>query len=210
MKTIVIAGIGTGIGKTIVSAVIVEALEADYWKPVQAGKDRGTDTEQVRDLVSNTKTFCHPETFNLTKPMSPYEGATIDGVEIDITKLKLPQTENYLVVETAGGLMVPLNNKDLNIDLIKQWNAPVILVSQHYLGSINHTLLSCYVLKSYGIILEGIIFNGEHNEQREKFIRDYTGATCIARISRQKRINQVVVKNCAGEWKEKIKEIADR
>ena len=209
MQTIVVVGIGTGIGKTLVSAVIVEALEADYWKPIQAGKDRGTDSEQLRELISNQKTVFHPEVFCLSKPVAPYEGAAIDGVTIDITKLKLPETDNFLVVETAGGLMVPLSEKHLNIDLIKQWDAPVILVSQHYLGSINHTLLSCYVLKSYGIKLLGIIFNGEQNDAREKFILDYTGADCIARISRQKRINQVVIKNCAGNWKEKLKAIAE-
>lgn len=208
MKTIVVAGIGTGIGKTLVSAIIVEALEADYWKPVQAGKDRGTDSEQVRELITNTKTFFHPEVYCLRKPASPYEGATIEGIIIDIKKLKLPETNNYLVVETAGGLMVPLTEKDLNIDMIKLWDAPVILVSQHYLGSINHTLLSCHALKSYGITLGGIIFNGEQNEAREKFILDYTGADCIARVSRQKRVNHVVIKNCAGDWKEKLITIA--
>ena len=104
--------------------------------------------------------------------------------------------------------MVPLTNKDLNIDMIKQWDVPVILVSQHYLGSINHTLLSCHVLKSYGIKLGGIIFNGEQNDAREKFILDYTGADCIARVSRQKRVNQIIIKNCAGDWKEKLKTIA--
>ena len=205
MKTFVVAGIGTGIGKTIVSAILVEAMEADYWKPVQAGDLDSTDTDAVRHLISNSKSFFHPEAFRLSQPMSPHAAAEIDGVEIEATKLFLPKTNNHLIVELAGGLMVPLNSKELNIDLIKKWNVPVILVSRNYLGSINHTLLSISVLKSNGIKLAGIVLNGEQNDSTEKFILEYTQANCIARIHHETEINKQVVKRYAAELREKLK-----
>ncbi len=205
MNTIIVAGIGTGIGKTFISAILVEALEADYWKPVQSGNLDYTDTDAVRQLVSNSKSFFHPEAFRLSEPMSPHAAAEIDGVEIESSKLFLPETKNTLIVELAGGIMVPLNSKELNIDLIKKWNGTVILVSQNYLGSINHTLLSTTILKNNGIKLSGIIFNGERNYSTEKFILEYTQTNCIARINQETEINKQVVKQYAAELKEKLK-----
>lgn len=205
MKTFVVAGIGTGIGKTFVSAILVEAMEADYWKPVQAGDLDNSDTNAVRALISNSKSFFHPEAFRLSAPMSPHAAAKIDGIEIETEKLFLPKTKNNLIVELAGGLMVPLNSKELNIDLIKKWDAPVILVSQNYLGSINHTLLSTAVLKSNGIKLAGIIFNGEQNDSTENFILEYTRTNCIARVRQETEINKQVVKRYAEELQEKLK-----
>lgn len=205
MKTFVVAGIGTGIGKTFISAILVEALEADYWKPVQSGDLDYTDTDAVRKLVSNSKSFFHPEAFCLSQPMSPHAAAEIDGVEILATKLFLPETKNNLIVELAGGIMVPLNSKELNIDLIKKWDVPVILVSQNYLGSINHTLLSISVLKANQIKLAGIVFNGEQNNATEQLILQYTEANCIAHINKETEINKEVVKRYAEELKEKLK-----
>lgn len=205
MNTIIVAGIGTGIGKTFISAILVEALEADYWKPVQSGNLDYTDTDAVRQLVSNSKSFFHPEAFRLLEPMSPHAAAEIDGIEIESTKLFLPETKNTLIVELAGGIMVPLNSKELNIDLIKKWNGTVILVSQNYLGSINHTLLSIAVLKANGIKLSGIIFNGERNYSTEKFILEYTQVKCLARINQETEVNRQVVKQYAAEIKENFK-----
>src|SRR5258708_4117654 len=139
MKGYVIAGIGTDIGKTFISAILAEALQADYWKPVQAGNLEKTDTDIVRELISNNRTFFHDSKYLLSRPMSPHAAAEIDNIEIDLNKLNLPNTSKILLIELPGGLMVPLNKKQLNIDLIKKWNLPVILVSQNYLGSINHT-----------------------------------------------------------------------
>lgn len=205
MKTIVVAGIGTGVGKTVVSAILAEALNADYWKPVQAGYDEGTDTNTIRQLISNKQTRFHKEAYILSKPMSPHAAAAIDSVEISLDKLSLPETSDTLIVEVAGGLMVPLNSNELNIDLIVKWKAPVILVSQNYLGSINHTLLSFHALKSYGVKLEGIIFNGVPNAASEKFILDYTGATCLAHLPQENEINKEVIKRYAMEWEGKFK-----
>jgi dethiobiotin synthetase len=188
-----ITGIGTGIGKTIVSAVLVEKLQADYWKPVQSGDLDNSDTLKVKSLVSNSKTVFHPETYRLTQPFSPHKSAVIDGVEIDPADFKIPETENQLIIEGAGGLMVPLNNQFLMIDLIKQLGAGVILVSQNYLGSINHTLLSVEALKQRQIPVKGIVFNGEANESSESYILNYTGVKLLGRIPDLNTINKKAI-----------------
>jgi len=173
-KPIFITGIGTGIGKTIVSAVIVEKLKADYWKPIQSGDLDSSDTLAVQNLITNTKSFFHPEACRLTQPFSPHKSAAIDGITIDPEKIVAPVTDNILVIEGAGGLMVPLNDDFLMIDLIRQLGAEVILVSQNYLGSINHTLLSVYTLKKEDIPVKGIIFNGIKDDSSETYIRNYS------------------------------------
>jgi len=155
-----VTGIGTGIGKTVVSAVLVEKLKADYWKPVQSGDLENSDTLAVKSLVSNRTSVFHEETYKLTQPFSPHKSAAIDGVTINPEHFKLPATNNTLIIEGAGGLMVPLTSRFLMLDLVKQLGAEVILVSQNYLGSINHTLLSIYALKQENIPIKGIIFNG--------------------------------------------------
>ena len=168
-----ITGIGTGIGKTLVSAILTEKLKADYWKPIQSGDLDSSDSITISNLISNTKTFIHPETYRLTQPLSPHLSARLDGIEIDLNQIKIPATENNLIIEGAGGLMVPLNEAELIIDLIKKLDVEVILVSQNYLGSINHTLLSINLLKQYGIKIKGIIFNGDENLETERFILQY-------------------------------------
>ena len=165
-----ITGIGTGVGKTIVSAVLVQKLQADYWKPVQSGDLDNSDTALVRSLVSNSKTIFHPEAYRLTQPYSPHKSAALDGIYIDPEKIILPGTDNQLIIEGAGGLMVPLNQNFLMIDLIKKLDAEVILVSKNYLGSINHTLMSAGILKSNGIKLSRLIFSGEQDHDSEKII----------------------------------------
>jgi len=203
MKNIVVAGIGTGIGKTFIAAIITEALQADYWKPVQAGSLDFTDTDTVRSLVSNSISYFHPEAYRLSVAASPHTAAEREGLTIELNLLHLPDSENRLIVEPAGGLMVPLNKREVNIDLLKQWKAPVILVSQNYLGSINHTLLSIAALKQHAIELAGIIFNGESNPSGENFILDYTGAKCIGHINSEITVNKTVVK----QWADRLKPI---
>lgn len=182
VKPLFVTGIGTGIGKTIVSAVLVEKLKADYWKPVQSGDLDNSDTLKVKSLVSNDRSVFHPETYRLTEPYSPHKSADIDGIVIQSDKFVQPKTDNTLIIEGAGGLMVPLNAHFLMIDLIKQLNADVVLVSQNYLGSINHTLLSAAILKQYGIIIKGIIFNGKTESYSESYILQYTGIKLLGRL----------------------------
>jgi len=193
MRKIFITGIGTDIGKTVVSAILTEALAADYWKPVQAGDLDNSDAIKVKHLITNAKTVIHPEGIQLSQPMSPHAAAKIDNVKIKLTDFKLPKTKNNLIIEGAGGLMVPLNDKDLMIDLIAQLDVEVILVSQNYLGSINHTLLSLQVLKSYHLKVLGLIFNGEENIETEKYILNYSGLKCLGRIKQHQIIDKKVV-----------------
>jgi dethiobiotin synthetase len=189
-KPLFVTGIGTGIGKTLISAVLVEKLNADYWKPVQAGDLDNSDTIKVRQLVSNSTSVFHPETYRLTQPYSPHKSAALDGIIIDEQTIVLPQTNNRLIIEGAGGLMVPLNDHFLMIDLIKQFNAEVILVSQNYLGSINHTLLSIEALKQRNIPIKGIIFNGEENLSTEDYILLYTQISLLGKVPVLNEINQ--------------------
>jgi dethiobiotin synthetase len=181
-KLTFITGIGTGIGKTIVSAVFVEKFKADYWKPVQSGDLDSSDTMKVKSLISNSKTVIHPEAYALTQSYSPHKSAAIDGITIDLDKIIAPITSNNLVIEGAGGLMVPLNNKYVLLDLIKKLEAEVILVSKNYLGSINHTLLSINALKQFGIPVKGIVFNGLKDIYSKEYILDYTGIELLGHI----------------------------
>ena len=194
----IIAGIGTEIGKTFISSILTESLQADYWKPIQSGALDFTDTDTVRSLISNDKTVFHPETYRLNQPMSPHAAAAIDGVEIQLSKFELPQTDNHLIIELAGGIMVPLNDRETNLDLIKKLNVPVILVSKNYLGSINHTLLSVEILKMNNIEVKGLIFNGEQNKYSEDFILNYIKLECLGRVGFEENIDKNVVMKWAN------------
>ncbi len=189
-KYIFVTGIGTGVGKTVVSAILTEALKADYWKPIQCGDLEYTDTNKVRDLISNDLSILHPETYRLKTPASPHYAAIQEGIQINAEDFKIPQTDNALIIEGAGGLMVPLNDHFLMIDLIKQLQAEVVLVSQNYLGSINHTLLSLEVLKRNNIHVKGIVFNGEPNSSTEKFIQKYSTVPCVLRVLQEDFVNK--------------------
>ncbi|HTK22367.1 MAG TPA: dethiobiotin synthase [Mucilaginibacter sp.] len=196
-KPLFVTGIGTGIGKTIVSAVLVEKLKADYWKPVQSGDLDKSDSLSIQGLISNTVTKIHPESYKLTQPFSPHKSAAIDGITIDPDKINLPKTNSALIVEGAGGLMVPLNNEFLIIDLIKKLNIEVVLVSQNYLGSINHTLLSIHALKSYQIPIRGIIFNGIKDIYSKDFILESTGVELLGHIPQYNMIDKKAVIDAA-------------
>lgn len=182
MKQYVISGIGTGVGKTVVSAIVSEALKATYWKPIQAGDIDNSDSIKVARLSKNAKVL--PEAFQLTEPMSPHAAAEIDGVDIQLVNLKLPKVTSNLVVEGAGGILVPINKSGLTYtDVFEAWKIPVILVSRHYLGSINHSLLTAEVLLKRGVEIEGWIFIGEEDMATEEIIIQNSGVKMIARIS---------------------------
>jgi len=198
-QPIFISGIDTGIGKTLVSAILTEKLNADYWKPIQSGDLDKSDTLKVKSLITNKVTQFFPEAYALTQPFSPHKSAALDKVTIDLENIVLPKTDNQLIIEGAGGLMVPLNDNFLIIDLIKQLNARVILVSKHYLGSINHTLLSLYALKKYGIPVMGIVFNGDKDIYSKSYILDYSEAADLGQIPELKTINKKTVKE-AGKF----------
>src|SRR6478609_6633469 len=166
---IFITGIGTDVGKTIASAIVTEALEADYWKPVQAGDLDNSDSHKVRTLVSNTVSQFHDNSYQLNTPASPHLAAELDGITIDLKQIKEPKTKNNLVIEGAGGVFVPLNDTDCVIDLIQK-DYKVIVVSRHYLGSINHTLLTVEALQNRKLTIAGIVFSGDENTASETII----------------------------------------
>ena len=154
-----ITGIGTNVGKTIVSAVLTESLQADYWKPIQSGTNEGKDSDTIRDLISNSKTIIHPESYLLKQPLSPHFAAKIDGIEIEINKINVPITNNNnIIIEGAGGIFVPINENQFVIDIAKKIDCEIILVVSNYLGCINHTLLSLNYLISNHYKIKALVF----------------------------------------------------
>lgn len=202
MKKYFVSGIGTDVGKTIVSAVLAEALQADYWKPIQTGELNNSDALKVRNLISNIISKIHPERYRLSLPISPNLAAENDGVRIELPDFSLPDTNNSLIIEGAGGLMVPINKKELIIDLIKFLDAEVILVSKNYLGSINHTLLSVEALKSRYIPIKGIIFNGVPNEGTEKTILSLTKLKYLGRIKEETQLTKKTIQEYGLQFKD--------
>jgi dethiobiotin synthetase len=198
-QTFFVTGISTDVGKTVASAIITEALEADYWKPIQAGDLDHSDTHRVKALISNNKTKFHPSAFELKTPMSPHAAAEIDGVKISSAKIEVPQTNNNLVIEGAGGLLVPISQTETILDLIKP-DYKVIVVSRHYLGSINHTLLTIDKLKQSGKTIFGILFSGAKDKSTEQIIAKMSGVNIIGRIDEEPYFDKMVVKEYAEEF----------
>ena len=198
-----ITGISTDVGKTIASSIIVESLEADYWKPIQAGDLEDSDSHKIKKHISNHKTIIHENSYKLNTPASPHFAAERDGITIDLTKIKEPHTKNHLVIEGAGGIFVPLNDIDCVIDLIKK-DYKVIVVSRHYLGSINHTLLTIEALKNRKIKIAGIIFSGDKNAATEKIILSKTGVKYIGRIEQEPYFDKTVIQYYADLLRENL------
>lgn len=197
MQQIFVTGISTEVGKTIASAIITEALEADYWKPVQAGDLDHSDSHKVAALISNSKTKIHKCSYELQTPMSPHAAAAIDGVRIETKNIVAPVTDNHLVIEGAGGLLVPLNDNDTILDIIMP-NYKVIVVSRHYLGSINHSLLTINWLKQKGYEVS-VLFCGNEHPTTEEIILHKTGVKCIGRINEEATFDKAVVKKYADK-----------
>ena len=203
---IFVTGISTDVGKTITSAIIVEALKADYWKPVQAGDLDNSDSHKIKSRISNTKTQIFENSYKLNTPASPHLAAEIDGIKIDLKEIKEPETNNHLVIEGAGGIFVPLNETDSIIDLI-QPDYKIIVVSRHYLGSINHTLLTIEAIKNRGFEVHGIIFSGSENKSTENLILNKTGIKAIGRIDEEPYFDQNVICEYADLFRENLLEL---
>ena len=200
---IFITGIGTDVGKTIASSIVVEALEADYWKPIQAGDLDKSDSHKVKKYISNSKTIIHDNSYKLNTPASPHLSAKLDGINIDLKLIKEPKTKNNLVIEGAGGLLVPLNEVDSIVDVIQK-DYKVIVVSRHYLGSINHTLLTLETLKNRKIEVAGIIFSGDENKATEEIILAKTKAKYIGRIENEPYFDQRVIQYYADLFRDNL------
>lgn len=205
MKKIFITGIGTDVGKTIASAIVVEALQADYFKPIQAGDLEYSDTHKVKELVSNSISIFHKNSYALQTPMSPHAAAAIDGITIERSKIKLPKTKNNLIIEGAGGLLVPINDTETILDIIPP-EYKVVVVSRHYLGSINHTLLTIQLLQQRGFD-PVIIFNGDEHKTTEEIIKKMTQTQVIGRIENEPYFDKNVIAEYADSFRENLENL---
>jgi dethiobiotin synthetase len=206
-----ITGISTDVGKTIASAIIVEALQADYWKPIQAGDLDNSDSHKIKSLISsfperNRETIIFENAYQFQRASSPHLAAANEGITIDLKKIIEPKTKNHLIIEGAGGIFVPLNDSDCIIDLI-QPDYKVVIVSRHYLGSINHTLLTIEALKSRKINIAGIIFSGDENKATESIILSKTKINLIGRINQEPYFDKNVILEYADLFRENLLEI---
>lgn len=208
MEKIFVTGIGTGIGKTFISAIIAKALNADYWKPVQAGFEDGTDSEWVSKWLKESGSVIHPEVYRLTKPASPHIAAREEGVTIDIQHIcqRIPTTHRPLVIEGAGGLLVPLNNSTFVADLIKALDAKVILVSRNYLGSINHSLLTARVCREMQIPVIGWVFNDQYLDYEDEIVQ-WSNFPRIASIPYSDNVNGTFINSQAAAVQKQLKEL---
>jgi dethiobiotin synthetase len=198
-QAIVVAGIGTDVGKTVASAVICETLGADYWKPVASGTDDGpVDHQIMATLLDNGPARIHEPRYVFGRSLSPHVAAELEGRAIAPDELvSIPQSERPLVIELAGGVLVPLNDTTTNLDLVVKWKVPVIIVSRHYLGSINHTLLTVEILKAKGVKIAGIIFNGEELPDTERIITKMSAVPVLGRIPKLESVTEEAVRSLA-------------
>jgi dethiobiotin synthetase len=207
-RPIFITGIGTGVGKTVVAAIITEALEADYWKPVQSGNEEGTDSDWVKSSLTNSVSRIHPEVYSLKMPASPHLAARKENILISVQHIceQKPFYNRNLIVEGAGGLMVPLNQNDFVLDMIRALNAKLVLVSRNYLGSINHSLLTAALCKQYQLEVAGWVFNG-YNTDYEREISGWSGYPLIASIPTSDDPGKLFVKAMADKHRDTIKKM---
>jgi dethiobiotin synthetase len=217
MRPIFITGIGTDVGKTVVASILAEALEADYWKPVQAGLENGTDSEWVKSVLSRSDTRVHKELYRLRLPASPHIAAREEGIRISIPDIidhcsriqgisRGRSLSRPLVLEGAGGLMVPLNEKDFVLDLVEALGAEVILVSRNYLGSINHSLLTASVCRSRAIRVAGWVFNDQFMDYEDEIV-SWSGYPKIAAIPFRENPEKRFVREQAEQIRDSVKHL---
>ena len=185
---ITLTGIHTDIGKTVCAAVLARALQCDYWKPIQAGSLDHTDSDTVRRLSDTTR--IHPEAYRLQLAASPHTAARAEQVTIALTDLYAPLTDRPLLIETAGGVCSPVNEQHVVADLLAHYRWPTVLVTQHYLGSISHTLSAIDALNARGVAILGLLINGDADDSSEQFITQYSGLPILAHIERMTELSE--------------------
>jgi dethiobiotin synthetase len=190
-----VIGIDTNVGKTVVSAILIEALQGYYWKPIQCGLPK--DSEWIGGK-------CVPERYMFKTPCSPHLAARIEGVEIDVGALRPPQVPGALIVEGVGGVMAPLTPSKTFLDVVDQWKAEWVLVHRHYLGSLNHFLLTLEALQHREMLLKGVVFNGEGDLETEKMLLNKARTQCIGRIAWQQELTKQFIRETAEEWKQRL------
>lgn len=200
MHRIIIAGSGTEVGKTVVSAIFTTLLEGDYWKPIQCGDEKDSDTARIKTWVDTDKHQIHVPAYSLKAPFSPHHAARLEGISIKADSIIPPQTTRPLIIESVGGIFVPLTRQLLSIDLFKRWQCHWIVVSKHYLGSINHTLLTIEALKQHQVPILGIIFNGKAQIDSESAILKIAKVPFLGRLLPEKDLNINTIQRYAKKW----------
>ncbi|MDB3905605.1 dethiobiotin synthase [Crocinitomicaceae bacterium] len=199
-SSIFVTGIGTDVGKTVVSAILCQYFGFDYWKPIQTGKNLGTDNDSLKSLVSNIDFIAHPESYLLQEPLSPHAAAKFENENINLNQIQLPASDSKFIVEGAGGLLVPINyNNETICDLIIQLKYPVILVVKEYLGNINHTLLSLEYLKQKNIPVFGIVYVGDELPETSQIIEKMTGIKTLFRVPLFSLLNKDTIRKFVEE-----------
>jgi dethiobiotin synthetase len=193
---LVIAGTDTDVGKTIVSALVVQGLGARYWKPVQSGTEDGGDSGRVQSLIDLPPERLLPEAYRLSAPVSPHWSAERDGVRIDPDRLTLPPGDDPLVVETAGGLLVPLRRDWLQIQQLERWQLPVLLVARSGLGTLNHTLLSLEALRRRGLAVLGLVLNGPLHADNPRTLEELGGVPVLLELPPLDPLNAAALAAC--------------
>lgn len=207
MHKIIVTGSGPDIGKTVVSAILTTMLDGDYWKPIECGDREGSDTHVMSKLIDTTKHHIYSPAYSLKEPLSPHHSARLENIAIDPSCVLLPKTNRSLIIETAGGILTPLRTTFLNLYLFEPWQARWVVVSRHYLGSINHTLLTIEALKYRKIPILGIIFNGEPNPDSEEAILQNSGLPFLGRLLPEQTININIIQQYVEQWRTQLSAI---
>lgn len=200
MHKIMVAGIGTDVGKTIVSAILTTLLNGDYWKPIQCGEEENSDTATMKRWLDTTMHTIHRPAYSLKALLSPHHAARLENAAIDLSSIIIPKTSRPLIIEGVGGIFVPLTTRFLSIDLFKLWDCKWVIVSKHYLGSINHTLLTIEALQRLRLSILGIIFNGEPNPDSESAILEISQLPLLGRLYPETNLNQQTIQRYAKQW----------
>lgn len=201
MNRVIVAGIGTDVGKTIVSAILTTLYEGDYWKPVECGDANTSDTTQIKKWIDQKKHKIYEPSYSLKAPFSPHHAARLQNSSIDLEKVIPPTTQKTLIIESAGGVFTPLTTTHTNLDLLKKWEAKWIVVSKHYLGSINHTLLTLSALKEYEKSVFGIVFNGNPNPDSEQAILTISKIPFLGRLYPEPYLDSQTIQRYAKQWR---------
>lgn len=201
MFKIMVAGIGTDVGKTVVSAILTMLVKGDYWKPIQCGDEESSDTATMKRWLDPTKHTIFPPAYSLKAPLSPHHAARLENTLIPLDAITLPQTTRPLIIEGVGGIFVPLTPKITSLELFKTWDCQWVIVSKHYLGSINHTLLTLETLKKHDLPILGIIFNGEPNPDSELAILEISQVPVLGRLLPEAHLNPQTIQRYVNQWR---------
>lgn len=200
MKRIIVAGIGTDVGKTVVSAVLAMKLKANYWKPIQTGNEQ-SDSNRIKQLLPKDQHRIFAEAVSLREPLSPYQAAKIEGITINVANIEPPQSERALIIEGVGGILVPITENTTALDLFLRWDCDWIVVSRHYLGSINHTLLTLAELQRRNAHILGLIFNGNKQSEIEDLIVAVSKVPALGNLLPEEKIDQKIIQKYADNWR---------